>query len=200
MRNTTGKLTLINKQRNHNMKTFARIILTFFTVVASYFFIYWVPFSLIPGAHNIKFIPIVVSLLISFTIGYFVWKKMGSISNSLAKYIFMGNNYWFNWFYFRLFWTNYSNSVFQPRTIARYFLYWTVRISDWINCRWNLLASRSEKQTSMNLLRITQCIFHSWVGAYFNRGFPHPFSVMPDGKSLRNPLRNMHKPLHTLIS
>jgi len=90
VRNTTGKLTLIIKQQNQSMKTFARIILTFFTVVASYYFIYWVPFSLIPGARNIEFIPSVVSLLISFTIGYFVWKKMGSISNSLAKYILMG--------------------------------------------------------------------------------------------------------------
>ena len=72
------------------MKTLARITLTFLSVVASYYFIYWVPFSLVPGLRNIKLIPVIVSLLISFAIGYFVWKKMRSISNSLGMYILMG--------------------------------------------------------------------------------------------------------------
>ena len=72
------------------MKTLARIILTFLSVVASYYFIYWVPFSLIPGLRNIKLIPDIVSLLISFSIGYFLWEMTGTKSNSLAQYIFMG--------------------------------------------------------------------------------------------------------------
>ena len=72
------------------MKTVIRIILTFISVVASQYFIYWVPFSLIPGAHNIQTIPIIVSLLIAVIIGVFLWKKTGTISNGLSKYIIMG--------------------------------------------------------------------------------------------------------------
>lgn len=72
------------------MKKASRIILTFVSVVASYYFIYWVPFSFIPGAHSIPAIPIIVSLLIALSIGVFLWKKTGSISNGLTKYIIMG--------------------------------------------------------------------------------------------------------------
>jgi hypothetical protein len=72
------------------MKKVIRIILTFLSFVASYYFIFWVPFSLIPGAHNIPAIPIIVSLLIALTIGFFVWKQTGTISNGLSKYIIMG--------------------------------------------------------------------------------------------------------------
>jgi len=72
------------------MKTLIRIISTFFSVVASYYFIYWVPFSLIPGARNIPAIPIIISLLIAVMIGIFIWKKTGAFSNSLSKYIIMG--------------------------------------------------------------------------------------------------------------
>lgn len=72
------------------MKILTRIILTFLSVVASYYFIFWVPFSLIPGANNIPAIPVIVSLIIAISIGVFVWKKTGSISNGLLKYIIMG--------------------------------------------------------------------------------------------------------------
>lgn len=72
------------------MKTVTRIILTFLSVFASYFFIFWVPFSLIPEAHNIPVIRIIVSLLIALTIGFFVWKQTGKISNGLLKHIIMG--------------------------------------------------------------------------------------------------------------
>ncbi len=72
------------------MNTLLRIILTLFSVIASYFFIFWVPFSIIPGARNIPAIPVVVSLLIAISIGVFLWKKTGTISNDLSKYIIMG--------------------------------------------------------------------------------------------------------------
>ena len=72
------------------MKTVIRIILTFLSVIASYYFIFWVPFSLIPGAHNIPAIPIIVSLLIAIGIGVFLWKKTGAISNDLSKFIILG--------------------------------------------------------------------------------------------------------------
>ena len=72
------------------MKTLTRIILTFLSAVASYYFIFWVPFSLIPEAHQIPAIPIIVSLLIAIIIGIIVWKQTGTISNGLLKYVIMG--------------------------------------------------------------------------------------------------------------
>ncbi len=72
------------------MKIVTRIILTFLSVVASYYFIFWVPFSLIPGARNIQAIPIILSLLIAVIVGFIVWKQTGTVSNGLLKYIIMG--------------------------------------------------------------------------------------------------------------
>jgi len=72
------------------LNTVTRIILTFISVVAGYFFIYWVPFSLIPGARNIPAIPQIVSLLIAVIIGIFIWKKTRTSSNGLSTYIIMG--------------------------------------------------------------------------------------------------------------
>jgi hypothetical protein len=72
------------------MKTITRIILTFLSFAASYFFIYWVPFSLIPGAHNIPAIPLIVSYAAAFGIGIFIWKKTGNISTGLFNYIILG--------------------------------------------------------------------------------------------------------------
>ncbi len=72
------------------MKTAIRIILTFLSFVASYYFIFWVPFSLIPGAQTIPTIPIIVSLLIAIIIAIYIWKKTGKISNGLSHYILIG--------------------------------------------------------------------------------------------------------------
>ena len=72
------------------MKTAMRIIVTFFAFVASFYFIYWVPFSLIPRAHEIAILPKVASLILAITIGVFVWKKTSTTSNGLASHIIIG--------------------------------------------------------------------------------------------------------------
>ncbi|MET6991794.1 hypothetical protein [Sediminicola arcticus] len=72
------------------MKTAFRVISTFISFISSYLFIYWVPFSLIPGAHTIAWIPNVVSLLLAMGIAFFIWKKTRAMSNNLALYIIMG--------------------------------------------------------------------------------------------------------------
>ena len=72
------------------MKTVIRIILTFISIVASYYFIFWVPLSLIPGVRDIPYLPIIISLLVAIIIGIVVWRMTGSISNGLSKYIVMG--------------------------------------------------------------------------------------------------------------
>ena len=72
------------------MKTFIRIILTFISLIATYYFIFWVAFSLIPGAHNIAFIPILISFIAALSIAITVWKKTKTMSKSLSNYIVMG--------------------------------------------------------------------------------------------------------------
>lgn len=67
-----------------------RVILTFLSFVASYFFIYWLPLSLIPGIHKIDLLPQIISLLIAIAIGIVVWRKTASTSNSLAFSIIIG--------------------------------------------------------------------------------------------------------------
>jgi hypothetical protein len=58
------------------MKTFFRIILTFLAFIASNYFIYWLPFSLIAVP---RIIAQILSLIAALCIGFFVWKKLGSI-------------------------------------------------------------------------------------------------------------------------
>jgi hypothetical protein len=72
------------------MKTATRIILTVFAFVASYYFVFWVPFSLIPGARQTEVLPILGSLLTAIAVSIFLWKRTGSISISLASSILMG--------------------------------------------------------------------------------------------------------------
>ena len=72
------------------MKTAMRIILTFFAFVASYFFVYWLPLSLIPGVHEIALLPNLISLVIAIFVSALVWKKTANTSNSLASHIIMG--------------------------------------------------------------------------------------------------------------
>ena len=67
-----------------------RKILTFLSVVASLNLVFRMQISLIPGAHNIKAIPIIVSLLIAVIIGAIVWKQTVIISNELSKYMIKG--------------------------------------------------------------------------------------------------------------
>jgi uncharacterized membrane protein YdcZ (DUF606 family) len=72
------------------MKTLIRIILTFISFLASYYFTFWVPFSLIPNAHNIPAIPIIISFLVGLSVAILIWKKTKKMSNSLPKYVFLG--------------------------------------------------------------------------------------------------------------
>jgi hypothetical protein len=73
-----------------NMKNAMRVVLTFFAFIASYFFIFWVPFAFIPGARNIAWLPQMVSLIAAIGISVFLWKKTGSMSTGLASSILIG--------------------------------------------------------------------------------------------------------------
>ena len=72
------------------MKDAMRVIVTFLAFVASYFFIYWLPLSLIPGLHQIPTLPNIIALLIAVAISILVWRKTSATSNNLAYYIIVG--------------------------------------------------------------------------------------------------------------
>jgi len=73
-----------------SLKTFGRIILTIFAVFASYFFIYWIPFSLIDVLQGMDWnTKRIVALVPALLIGWGVWKMMGS-NKGLGKAILMG--------------------------------------------------------------------------------------------------------------
>ena len=76
------------------MKLPFRIIVLFLVVSATYYFIFWVPFSLIPFTEQ-RWIPSVVSLLCAAVVGKYVWKKLdsaqeGLISNTLLGAVVVG--------------------------------------------------------------------------------------------------------------
>jgi uncharacterized membrane protein YeaQ/YmgE (transglycosylase-associated protein family) len=72
------------------MKNLSRIILTALAVLASFYFIFWVPFSFIPEQLKIPFLPAVVSLLAAAAVGWYIWRKTGSLSDNLSTYIMTG--------------------------------------------------------------------------------------------------------------
>lgn len=72
------------------MKTAFRIILTILVFFAAYYFIYWLPLSLLPAFHKIDYLPQIISLLIAIGLSVFIWKKTATAANSLAVQIIKG--------------------------------------------------------------------------------------------------------------
>jgi hypothetical protein len=72
------------------MKTTIRVLLSFVSFIASFYFIFRVPFLLIPGARDIAWIPIAISLILASLLAFYVWKKTVSLSNGLASTVLLG--------------------------------------------------------------------------------------------------------------
>lgn len=87
---TKNSILLAYSTYTRRMIPAVRIILTFFTGIAIYFFVYWLPFSLLPAAYKIPYLPNIISLLIAIFAGVFVWKRTGKVSNGLASSILLG--------------------------------------------------------------------------------------------------------------
>src|SRR5690606_2176666 len=73
------------------MKLALRAILAFFTFCATYFFVYWVPLSLITGAIEKPVITNIIAAVIGLIAGYFVWKRTGNLADNLSRYVFIGS-------------------------------------------------------------------------------------------------------------
>lgn len=72
------------------MKTALRVIITFFSFIASYFFIFWLPLSLIPGIHEVILLPNIISFVIAAALSILVWKRTSTTTEDFASTIVMG--------------------------------------------------------------------------------------------------------------
>jgi len=66
-----------------------RVIVLLFVVPATYYFIYWVPFSLIPFIEQ-RWIPSTVSFLCAVGVGWYVWNRLGSTPSGLVSSVLSG--------------------------------------------------------------------------------------------------------------
>lgn len=72
-----------------DMKPAFRVLITFVVAVAAYFFVFWVPFALIPLKGQ-WWIGSLVSLLCAIGVGRYVWVKSESVSDGLASSVAYG--------------------------------------------------------------------------------------------------------------
>ena len=70
------------------MTTLSRIIVSAFVVVGTFYFVYWVPFALLPGVH--WGIAAVVSYACAMAAGWYAWTRTASVSSSLTRSV----GYW----------------------------------------------------------------------------------------------------------
>jgi hypothetical protein len=70
-------------------KFLIRLVALLFVVPATYFFIYWVPFSLLPLGDD-RELANVVSLLCAMGAGWFVWRKLATFGYGVISSIFVG--------------------------------------------------------------------------------------------------------------
>jgi hypothetical protein len=63
------------------MRMLFRILILFVVVPATYYFLYWVPFSIIPFVDH-RWIPSFVSLICAIGAGWYVWRKIGTMKDS----------------------------------------------------------------------------------------------------------------------
>jgi hypothetical protein len=71
------------------MKFIFRVTAVLVVVPATYYFIYWVPFSLIPFIEQ-RWIPGIICLLCAASVGWYVWKKLGSAQHELISNTLLG--------------------------------------------------------------------------------------------------------------
>lgn len=76
-------------RENLKVKLIVRLLTMLVVVPATYYFIYWVPFSLFPFIEA-RWIPDIISLLCAIGVGWYVWKKLGSAPAGLISSALVG--------------------------------------------------------------------------------------------------------------
>ena len=71
------------------MRFAMRLVALLIVVPATYYFIYWVPFSLLK-LDGYRWIASIVSLLVACSTGWFVWLKLGSVDQGFISSVLVG--------------------------------------------------------------------------------------------------------------
>ena len=71
------------------MRLVVRLLTLLVVVPATYYFVYWVPFSVVPFVEN-REIRSVISLLCATAIGWYVWKALGAAPTGLISSTVIG--------------------------------------------------------------------------------------------------------------
>lgn len=71
------------------MRLIFRLMALLLVVPATYYFIYWVPFSLLPFIER-RWIPNIISLLCAAGVGWYVWKKLRYAQDKLISSTLLG--------------------------------------------------------------------------------------------------------------
>jgi hypothetical protein len=72
------------------MKSFLRLFVSGIATAATYYFIYWLLFSLILPSAGFEWLGTLGSLLCAFLVARFTWRQTASVSRGLVNYIVLG--------------------------------------------------------------------------------------------------------------
>ncbi len=71
------------------MRLILRLLAMLVVLPTTYYFVYWVPFSLVPFTEQ-RVIPSIISLLCAAGVGWYVWKRLGSAPAGLVSSTLLG--------------------------------------------------------------------------------------------------------------
>ena len=71
------------------MRLVVRLLAMLVVVPATYYFVYWVPFSLVPFS-ELRLVASVISLGCAIAVGWYVWRLLGSTPSGLISSIVFG--------------------------------------------------------------------------------------------------------------
>ncbi|MBC7790559.1 MAG: hypothetical protein H7Z74_11485 [Anaerolineae bacterium] len=72
------------------MKHLFRAFVALIGALATFYFVYWVPFSFIPGIENLRWIPFLGSLASAVVVGRYIWKGSDSVANGFLASVVKG--------------------------------------------------------------------------------------------------------------
>ena len=72
------------------MKSTLRVFVSLIVAVAVFYFVFWVPFSLILQSERLRWIRVVGSLVCAVAVTRYVWRQSASLSQELANSVIMG--------------------------------------------------------------------------------------------------------------
>lgn len=72
------------------MKSLIRVFVSIIATLATFYFVYWLPFSVILPAARFNWIRVLGSLVCAILVASYTWRRTSSVSQGLAASIVMG--------------------------------------------------------------------------------------------------------------